>query len=65
MLDKKLYQYVLYFGNDAILERVSRKFENTEFIVEKMEVEFSEEYLECYYEEMPQLTRVYVFCRED
>ena len=44
---------------------MSRKFDNTEFIVEKVEVEFSEEYLDCYYEELPQLTRVYVLCRED
>lgn len=35
ILDKKLYQYVLYRNNDVLLEEIGRKFDNTEFIVEK------------------------------
>ena len=36
ILDKKLYQYVLFMGGDVMIEKVSMKFENTEFIVEKV-----------------------------
>lgn len=28
-------------------------------------MEFSEEYLDAYYEELPQLTRAYVLCKEE
>ena len=42
VLDKKLYQYVLFRGQYGGCERMAKKFDNTEFIVEEIEVDFSE-----------------------
>lgn len=55
----------MLFRGKGETEKVARKFDSTEYIVEEIEVDFSEEYLECYFLEMPQLTRVYIICQEE
>jgi hypothetical protein len=65
ILDQKLYQYVLFRPGNKDIEAVAGIFNNSEYIIEKCEVPFSCEFLDCYYEEMPQLTRVYLICKEE
>jgi hypothetical protein len=64
VLDRKLFQYVLFRGSDERVRLVAERFENTEYIVENLEVELTEDYLECLFEEVPTLTRVYLLCNE-
>ena len=64
IIDRKLYQFVVYFGKGEV-QRLANKFENSEYILEEIESNFSQEYLDCYFLEMPQLTRLYIVCREE
>lgn len=65
ILDKKLYQYVVYRPGKAEIEALAEKFSNTQYIVEKIEVELTWEFLDCYYYEVPQLTRLYLICQRE
>ena len=41
VLDPKLYQFVLFSGDDENIEGIANKFDNSEFVVEKVEVEMT------------------------
>lgn len=42
VLDKKLFQYVVYQEGDKEVQSLAEKFNNSEFIVDKWEVEMTE-----------------------
>lgn len=64
IIDSKLYQYVAYRNNKREIELLADKFMNTEFILEKVETEFTSEIIDFYYCELPRLTRLYLLCDE-
>lgn len=62
ILDSQLYQYVAYRNSRSEVELLADKFINSEFILEKIETAFTTEILDCYYYELPRLTRLYILC---
>lgn len=65
VLDKKLFQYVAYRPGNNEMEAIAVKFRNTKFVVEKCEVDLTWEFIDGYFEEYPQLTRLYLLCRPE
>lgn len=64
ILDSKLDQYVIYRGSGEV-EKLAEKFLNSEFILDKINTEFSCELLDSYYAPQPRLTRLYILCSEE
>lgn len=64
IVDSKLYQYVAYRNHKREIELLADKFMNTEFILEKIETEFTSMIIDFYYCELPRLTRLYLLCDE-
>lgn len=60
-----MFQYIVYRPGNKDIEAVADKFKNSEFIVEKCEVEMTWEFIDSYFEEYPQLTRVYLLCKTE
>lgn len=65
VMEGKLFQYVVYHSRSkSEVEELAERFLETEFILEKVETEYSSEIIDLYYCELPRLTRLYLLCDE-
>ena len=62
IIGEKLFQYVVFRSPKKEIGLLTDKFKNSEFIVERVESEFTSEVIDFYYCELPRLTRLYLFC---